>query len=142
MKLAAFSKFGWVMVLTALFAGQSFAISEDQKNAIIERIKPVGKVCIQGDASCASAAVATGGAAKSGEEIFNSTCTGCHSTGAAGAPKVGDKAAWAPRIAAGIDKVYSNALGGLNAMPPKGMCTACSDDDIKATVDYMVKNSK
>ncbi len=142
MKLAAFSKLGLVTVLTALLAGQSFAMSDEKKAAIVERIKPVGEVCIQGDASCASAAVATGGAAKSGEEIFNSTCTGCHSTGAAGAPKVGDKAAWTPRIAAGIDKVYDHAINGLNAMPPKGMCTTCSDDEIKATVDYMVKNSK
>lgn len=143
MKLAAFSKCGLVFVVTAVLAGQSFAMSAEKKQAIAERIKPVGEVCVQGDSSCASAAVASaGGAAKSGEEIFNSTCTGCHSTGAAGAPKVGDKAAWAPRLAAGIDTVYGHAINGFNAMPPKGMCATCSDDEIKATVDFMASKSK
>lgn len=143
MKLTAFSKCGLIVVFTGLLASQSFAMSETKKQAIADRIKPVGEVCVQGDSKCASAATASaGGSAKSGEEIFNSTCTGCHSTGAAGAPKLGDKAAWAPRIAQGISKVYEHALGGLNAMPPKGMCSSCSDDEIKATVDFMVGKSK
>lgn len=143
MKFAAFIKYGLVAGLSAVLATQVFALSAEKKQAIADRIKPVGEVCVQGDSSCASAATAAaGGGAKSGEEIYNSTCTGCHSTGAAGAPKVGDKAAWAPRLAAGIDTVYSHAINGLNAMPPKGMCATCSDDDIKATVDYMVSNSK
>jgi cytochrome c5 len=143
MKLSALSKCGLVMILTGLLASQTFAMSEEKKKAIADRIKPVGEVCLQGDSKCASAATASaGGGAKSGEEIFNSTCTGCHSTGAAGAPKVGDKAAWAPRIAQGIDKLHDHALNGLNAMPPKGMCATCSDDEIKATVDFMVGKSK
>lgn len=140
MRFAALSKVSLVLVVSALLAGQSFAMSAEKKQAIVDRIKPVGEVCIQGDSKCAGAVAAAGGAAKSGEEIYNSTCTGCHSTGAAGAPKVGDKAAWAPRIAA--NKYYEHALHGLNAMPAKGMCTACSDDEIKATVDYMIKHSK
>jgi cytochrome c5 len=142
MKFATFSKYSVMLVLTAFLASQSFAMTAEKKQAIAERIKPVGEVCVQGDSSCASTAVASSGGAKSGEEIYNASCTGCHSTGAAGAPKVGDSAAWKPRLAAGIDKVYDHAINGLNAMPPKGMCSSCSDDDIKATVDYMVKNSK
>lgn len=140
MKFAAFLKVSLIVAVSSLLASQSFAMSAEKKQAIVDRIKPVGEVCVQGDSKCAGAVAAAGGAAKSGEEVFNSTCTGCHSTGAAGAPKLGDKAAWAPRIAAG--KYYEHALNGLNAMPPKGMCTACSDDEIKATVDYMIKHSK
>ena len=143
MKFSAFIKYGLVAGLSAMLAAQVFASADEQKKAIADRIKPVGEVCVQGDSNCASAgAAATGGAAKSGEEIFNSTCTGCHSTGAAGAPKLGDKAAWAPRIAQGKDKLYDHALHGLNAMPPKGMCMNCSDDEIKATVDFMVSKAK
>ena len=88
---------------------------------------------------------AAGGAAavaRSAEDIYSGFCAGCHATGAAGAPKDGDKAAWAPRIAQGIDTVYKHAIQGFNAMPPKGMCSDCSDDDIKGVVDLMVKHVK
>jgi cytochrome c5 len=140
MRFSAFVKVGFLVVVSAMFAGQSFAMSAEKKQAIADRIKPVGDVCVQGDSKCAGAVASSGGAAKSGEEIYNATCMGCHSTGAAGAPKLGDKAAWAKRVAAG--KYYENAIVGFNAMPPKGMCNTCSDDEIKATVDYMIKKSK
>lgn len=116
------------------------------ERATIERIKPVGNICVEGKecagASPVAAASSAGGKSRSGEEIFNSTCTGCHSTGAAGAPKLGDKGAWGPRIAKGKDTLHKHALAGFNAMPPKGMCMNCSDDEIIATVDYMIGKSK
>ena len=65
----------------------------------------------------------------------------CHAAGVAGAPKYGDKAAWAPRLAAGMDEVYKIGLNGKGAMPPKGGSTA-SDADFKAAVDYMVSAVK
>ncbi len=108
------------------------------------RTQPAAKVCLQGE-ECGSAApvaaVAAADAKKTPKEMYNA-CAACHATGAAGAPKVGDAAAWAPRIAQGNDKLYSHAINGLNMMPPRGTCAACSDDDIKAIVDYMVDNSK
>ncbi|SMF00924.1 c-type cytochrome [Pseudogulbenkiania subflava] len=76
-----------------------------------------------------------------GKKIFDSVCTACHSTGAAGAPKFGDKAAWAPRLKPGLDEVVKIATKGLNAMPPKGGFTG-SDEEFKAAVEYMVNNSK
>lgn len=85
----------------------------------------------------AAPAAATGAA----PALFNSTCQACHATGAAGAPKVGDKAAWAPRIAQGIDTLVSNAIKGKNAMPPRGGSTA-SDAEIRQVVTYMVNASK
>ena len=66
----------------------------------------------------------------------------CHGAGVAGAPKVGDAAAWTDRIAQGIDALYTNAIKGINTMPPMGMCAACSEDDIKLAVDYMVEASQ
>ncbi|ROR34282.1 c-type cytochrome [Inmirania thermothiophila] len=91
----------------------------------------------------AAAALGAGAAhAASGEEIYKQVCFACHATGAAGAPKVGDKAAWAPRIAQGMDTLVQRAMNGFNAMPPKGTCGQCSEADIRAVVEYMVSQSK
>ncbi len=77
-----------------------------------------------------------------GQQIYQASCQACHATGAAGAPKVGDKEAWAPRIATGMDALLSSAINGKNAMPPKGACMSCSDDDLKAAIEYMVSQSQ
>jgi cytochrome c5 len=66
----------------------------------------------------------------------------CHGTGVAGAPKLGDKAAWAPRIKQGKDTLYNHALHGKGAMPPKGGNASLADDAVKAAVDYMVSASQ
>jgi cytochrome c5 len=73
--------------------------------------------------------------------LYNQICSACHATGVAGAPKVGDKAAWAPRAAQGIDALTTSAIKGKGAMPPKGGSSA-SDADIKAVVTYMMAASK
>jgi cytochrome c5 len=79
---------------------------------------------------------------KKGEEVYNSACFACHQSGVAGSPKLGDKAAWTARIAAGNDVMYTTALKGKGAMPPKGGNMGLSDDDVKAAVDYMVAKSQ
>ena len=66
----------------------------------------------------------------------------CHGAGIAGAPKTGDKAAWAPRIKQGVDVLYQSALKGKNAMPPKGGNAALADADVKAATDYLVAQGK
>ena len=76
-----------------------------------------------------------------GKKVYDSTCQMCHAAGVAGAPKFGDKAAWAPRIAEGKAKMYDIALHGKGAMPPKGTY-AGSDDDVRAAVDYMAAAAK
>ena len=101
------------------------------------RIQPVAKFEL-----AKAAAPAAGGAPKDGPTVFNSVCGACHNTGAAGAPKAGDKAAWAPRLAQGKDALYKSALGGKNAMPPKGGAGDLSDAEIKATVDYILGKVK
>jgi len=77
-----------------------------------------------------------------GKKIYDSACFACHATGVAGSPKLGDKAAWAPRIATGMDALYTTSLKGKGAMPPKGGNMALEDEKVKAAVDYMVSQSK
>jgi cytochrome c5 len=80
----------------------------------------------------------------SGEAIYKKTCIGCHASGAANAPKLGDKVAWKPRIAKGMDVLLQSAINGVpgTAMMKRGTCASCSDEDLKAVVEYMVKQSK
>lgn len=129
-----------VAAVAVLVSVQALAVNQAEKDAIAERIKPVGEVCMQGDACAASSAVASG--PRSGEEVFNAACMACHGTGAAGAPKLGDKAAWSARIAQGKDTLYKHAIEGIRGMPPRGTCMNCSDDEIKAATDHMVAGSK
>ena len=128
---------------------------------VAERIAPVAQVAIDPNAPAAPAAApaapmaapmaipppaaaqktaAAGNAA--GKKSFEAVCTACHTAGVMGAPKFGDKAAWAPRIAQGKDTLYSAALHGLRAMPAKGGNPSLSDADVKAAVDYMVAAAK
>jgi cytochrome c5 len=78
-------------------------------------------------------------AAADGETVYRKSCASCHMTGAAGAPKTGDQAAWSPRIARGIDTLVESAIAGIpgTAMMPRGACTTCSDEEIEAAVHYM-----
>lgn len=83
--------------------------------------------------------------ASAGEAAYNKTCKMCHARGMAGAPKVGDAAAWKDRIAKGMDTLHTHAIKGFKGkgmMPPKGGNSKLSDDDVKAAVDYMVEHSK
>ncbi|OIQ97700.1 cytochrome c-555 precursor [mine drainage metagenome] len=105
--------------------------------AVDARIQPVAKV------ELASSAASGAGAAKAprtGEELVNSVCSACHGTGAAGSPKIGDKAAWAPRIAKGLDALVKSATAGKNAMPPKGGSDA-SELELTRAIVYMADKS-
>ena len=95
-------------------------------------------------AATTTTATATQVSADAGEKLFGSVCTTCHTAGLMGAPKFGDKAAWAPRIAQGKDTLYKHAIvgyqGKAGVMPAKGGSQA-SDDEVKAAVDYMVSKA-
>lgn len=134
----------WAVLSLGLTASLSaFALTEAHKEALAERLAPAGKVCLQGDDSCGAAApVAAAGEARSAEDVYNSACMACHSTGVAGAPKMGDAGAWAERLAKGIDTLHTHAIEGFNAMPAMGACMNCSQDEVIAAVDYMLENSK
>lgn len=86
--------------------------------------------------------VAAGAAQVDGEKVYHNVCFACHDTGAANAPKLGDKTAWQARIATGKDTLYTSALKGKNAMPAKGGNPKLSDAEIKATVDWIVSQAE
>jgi cytochrome c5 len=97
------------------------------------RIKPVGDVVIV-DANAVRVD-------KQGSEVFAEVCTACHTPGALGAPKFGDKAAWAPRIAKGYDTLIKHALGGFNQMPARGGNPDLSDLEVERAVAYMADDA-
>lgn len=81
-------------------------------------------------------------AAADGQATYKKFCFACHDFGAAGAPKLTEKDKWAPRVAKGMDALLASVTNGLNAMPPKGTCGACSDDDLRSAVEYMVNQAQ
>ena len=118
-----------------------------EARAVAERIKPVGEVAV-GEPSPMGSVIASANAAGAdkGKAVFDASCAACHATGVAGAPKLGDKAAWKDRIAQGNAKLYEHALKGYQGkagvMPPKGGNMGLPDADVKAAVDYMVSRAK
>lgn len=136
-----------ISFIATLLACSAFAadLSDSQRAAIEERIKPAGEVCMQGDNSCGGAAApAASSGPRSGEAVYNAACMACHSTGAAGAPKLGDVAGWADRIAKGTEALHNSGVNGLpgTGMMAKGGCMNCSDEEVTAAVDYMVAGSQ
>lgn len=73
-----------------------------------------------------------------GITIYKKACVACHGTGVANAPKLGDQTAWQLRMAQGIDQLLATSLAGKGAMPPRGTCVDCPDDDLKAAIEYML----
>jgi len=108
---------------------------------IEENIRPVGEVNVGSVPADSATATAAAAGPRSGEQVYNASCMSCHAVGVANAPKLGDKAAWEPRAAKGVDGLLATAISGLNAMPPKGTCAACSDDELKGAIEYMLSQS-
>lgn len=119
-------------------------VAATAEEKIIERIKPAGNVCVEGDDSCggavAAAAASTGGA-RSGEDVYNASCASCHAIGVAGAPKFGTSE-WTDRASKGMDALLSTAISGIGAMPPKGTCAACSDEELEAAIQHMIDSAQ
>lgn len=111
-----------------------------------DRLKPVAQVAIAGADNSVLEEKASSSAAAlvdmPGEQLYKQTCYACHATGVLNAPKFGDKALWAPRIAKGMETLYQHALHGFNNMPAKGGNEGVSDKSVMAGVDYMVSHSK
>ena len=124
--------------------------------AVAQRVAPVAQVSVDPNAApaapaaqpaaapvaAAPAAAKAADAGNAGKATYDSACTACHTAGVAGAPKHGDKAAWAPRLAQGTAALYNSALKGKGAMPAKGGNATLSDDAVKAAVDYMLASAK
>ena len=137
-------------IIAANTQEKNVLVDPAQQAAVAERIAPVAKVAIAGKDNSALAPVQAKAAAPAeelpGEQVFNMACMACHGAGVAGAPKMGDKAAWAPRIAKGADTLHKHALegfqGGSGFMPAKGGRADLADKSILNAVDYMVSQSK
>jgi cytochrome c5 len=121
-------------LLSQLITDVGPAGSKDAEVGVLNRIKPVGEVALV-DASNAPGTM-------SGEQVYQTVCKTCHETGLVGAPKLGDKAAWAPRIKKGIAALYADALKGTaKGMPPKGGNTDLADVEVQRGVVYMANRS-
>ena len=135
--LVGIAGFAALLSSTASAYGQS-------PEEIATRIAPVGQVGIAGEECevATATAVAANDGPRSGEAVYNQFCTACHAIGVANAPKFGNAGDWAPRIEKGFDTMLSHAINGLNAMPPRGTCANCSDEEIENAITYMVENSQ
>ncbi len=148
--LLGLTAFTLIVFFTArAIGGSSFEKVQNSPQAILDRIQPFGQVRVgKSDGVVAAAAPAAtapaaepaaAAAGQGGEAVYSKACIACHSTGVAGAPKVGDKAAWEPRLAQGMGTLVSTALKGKGAMPPKGGHANLSDAEIKSAVEYMLE---
>ncbi len=120
------------------------AVMANVNDEILSRIQPIGEVCLQGE-DCGSAAAPSATASagpRSGSDVYDAVCMACHTTGAAGAPVIGDASAWAPRIEQGLETLFNHSINGFNAMPAKGGCVNCPDEEIQAAVEYMVSEAE
>ena len=126
---------GFLVLAPAVAMAMGGRPTEGDEEAANVRIQPVAKIKL---APPQAAGAATG--TRSGEELYNAVCGGCHTAGVAGAPKTGDKAAWAPRIGVGLDVLTKTAKAGKNAMPPKGGSDA-SDEELARAIVLMANKS-
>lgn len=122
-----------VWPLSMIGKGDPSAESADEAEL---RIQPVARVELK------KAAAPSDGKPRSAEAVFNTICKACHDTGVAGAPKTGDKAAWAPRIAQGDAALLKSVINGKNAMPPRAGDATLTDDELKAAVDFLSSKAK
>ena len=135
-----------IVIFAIIFGAKTFFsglihVGYDDNLTLAERIQPFGQVYLEGDidVNAIKAPVKTAAKARSGEQIYTTTCASCHSVGVLGAPKFGNKADWAPRVKRGIADLVKVAITGTGAMPPRGTCMDCSDDELKAAIEHITK---
>ncbi len=129
-----------------LTAGIAVAQDDAEREAIAERLKPVGELCLQGEDCGTPAASDSSGEDDSsssdvadGESIYGNVCAACHDSGAAGAPIRGDEDAWADRVDKGFETLLSHSINGFNGMPARGGNPDLSDEEMEAATAYMVE---
>jgi cytochrome c5 len=125
--------FGIILVVQLVLSQPSADPNGMTPEAVAARLQPAGKVEV--------AAAQSAPGARSGEEIVKSVCAACHQTGVANAPKIGDKAAWAPRIKTGLNALVADATKGKGAMPPKGGAADLSEAELTRAVVFMANQS-
>ena len=135
-----------IVIFAIIFGTKTFFsnlvhVGYNDNLSVAERIAPLGQVYLEGDidVNAIQAPVKTATKARSGEEVYTAVCASCHSVGVMNAPKFGNKADWAPRVERGIADLVKVSISGKGAMPPKGTCMDCSDDELKAAIEHMIK---
>ncbi|HHF7372749.1 c-type cytochrome [Legionella bozemanae] len=119
-----------------------YASDELQQREIQLRIQPVGTVTVQGQAQDNKAMSNAATKTEPGQETYQQYCIVCHRDGLAGAPKFRNEQDWKPRLSGReLNDLLASSIKGLNAMPSKGTCIKCSDDDLKAAISYMLPKS-
>ena len=128
-----------------VMAGTSYVYAQDDaaRDAIAERLAPVGQLCLQGE-DCGTAAAppsdsASSGGGIDGGGIYNQVCMACHETGAAGAPVRGDEAAWTERTEQGFATLLDHSINGIGAMPARGGNPNLSDEEMEAATAYLLE---
>ncbi|MGM0616274.1 MAG: c-type cytochrome [Pseudomonadota bacterium] len=128
-----------------VMAGTSSAFAQEEaaRNAIAERLAPVGQLCLQGQ-DCGTASAPAESSSDSGDDIdggdiYSNVCAACHESGAAGAPIRGDEEAWAERTEQGFATLLDHSINGIGAMPARGGNSNLSDEEMEAATKYMVE---
>jgi len=137
--------FGIVLLVTLVLSQPGADPNALQPEAVAKRLQPVGKVEFGPVMAAAGpAAKAKGGKAgpADGKSVYDKVCVACHQVSVAGSPRLGDKAAWAPRLKSGIDALVQSVLKGKGAMPPRAGNPALSDAEVKAAVEFMTSQSR
>ncbi len=132
------------LLLTSFLLSNMAMATHLDKKTIEERTAPVGKIYIKGDKlpTPVVAIEAVKAEPRSGESLVTAKCSMCHANAGVGAPLIGHAKDWEARAAKGIDALLTSATKGLNAMPPMGMCTDCSSDELKGAIEYMLSKSQ
>ena len=131
--------------LSNVFASYSQSHINNHEKEITElidkRTQPFGKSNLASNPTDKTNVRLVSSSGQSGEQVYNSVCLSCHSSGAAGAPITGNKDQWKDRIAEGIEHLYEQAINGVGVMPAKGGMPTLSDEEVKTAVDYMIEKS-
>lgn len=133
-----------LLVILGLTMAGSLWAQQTRNQQISERIAAVDNVCLAGEecAAAGTATIAQADTAFSVEDTYEQYCAMCHNTGMAGSPVRGDTDIWASRLDdIGFEALVTNAIEGVNAMPPRGMCNDCSDEQIAELVEYLADDA-
>jgi cytochrome c5 len=128
----------FIFLLIVSFSCYAILSGSLAPDAIDERLNPVGKVSISGEQVKEEVVIVL----DVGASVYENNCKMCHQNGLAGAPKFGDKSAWESRITKGIETLHQHVINGYNAMPARGGCSTCTDEDLLKSIEYMLNAVK
>ena len=134
-----FGKAKFILFGLILFVAQAIFANPYELKDMADRVAPLAKVRVAGQTdTISSEKPAPVQKPLTGPDVYKKFCVACHGAGVAGAPKHKDKLDWAKREEKGAEALFKNAWHGINAMPPKGTCSTCTEKQIKDAIEYML----